>query len=102
MDGRHLLLGAPEAASEGSQRDRHHLRLLPLQPHHGEAADVAKCSAGTAGVGQRQLDIDLDSSLLTNLSPTSLSTTQEWRTLSLPTECPSLESSSEEWPPSSS
>ena len=46
MDGRHFLLGAPEVTSEKPKPHCHLLRLLPLQSHHCEAADVAQCCPG--------------------------------------------------------
>ena len=101
VDGRHLLFGAPETASPSAQRDRCHLIcILPLQSHHGEAADAAECGPGRRGRWSwRRLILicSLDSSL-TSPWPISLSTTPEWPSLSPPTECPLLESSSEPSP----
>ena len=47
MDGCHFLSGATEAASSPSKP--HNILLvciLPLQPHHCKAADVAECGPG--------------------------------------------------------
>ena len=49
VDGRHLLSGAPETANPPAQRDCHNVRILPLQSHHGEAADAAECGPGRRG-----------------------------------------------------
>ena len=86
VDGRHLLSGAPETASPPAQRDCHNVRILPLQSHHGEAADVAQCGPGRWSGRHSSLrgywwvlNIDISSLLSLSMSPwrTSLSPTPE-------------------------
>ena len=65
VDGRHFLSGAPEAACPTAKP--HNVLLvciLPLQPHHGEAADAAECGPGRRPVRtffMAKVDIDLNS-----------------------------------------
>ena len=59
VDGCHLLPGAPETSCPSTQRDYSHLIcILPLQSHHGEAADAAECGPGRGFLVKWRIDID--------------------------------------------